>query len=125
MPGKILLVSYLFPPVGGIGVQRALSLAKYLPRCGYEIHVLKASNAGGPVQDPELTRQIPQEVPVYKAFTPEIPFAIRQKIWSRLSGGGTGQSQAAAGTSSGGWKRALRRIATRIMCPEPEILWVP
>ena len=30
--GKILLISYLFPPVGGIGVQRALSLAKYLPR---------------------------------------------------------------------------------------------
>ena len=45
---KILIVSYLFPPVGGIGVQRALSMAKYLPRCGYEVYVLKAGNAGGP-----------------------------------------------------------------------------
>src|ERR1017187_6858188 len=45
---KILIISYLFPPMGGIGVQRALSLAKYLPYCGYEVHVLKAMNAGGP-----------------------------------------------------------------------------
>jgi hypothetical protein len=40
---KILIMSYLFPPVGGIGVQRALSLAKYLPPCGFEVHVLKAN----------------------------------------------------------------------------------
>src|SRR5206468_10667490 len=43
---KILIISYLFPPVGGIGVQRALSMAKYLPACGFQVHVLKATNAG-------------------------------------------------------------------------------
>lgn len=124
MAGKILLISYLFPPVGGIGVQRALSMAKYLPRCGYEIYVLKAGNAGGPVHDPALARQIPAEVSVYQAFTPEIPFAIRQKLWSRLAGK-SGGAKPAAGASAGGWKRLLRRAATRLLCPEPEILWVP
>jgi len=126
MPRKLLIVSYLFPPVGGIGVQRALSLAKYLPRCGYEVHVLKAGNAGGPVRDPVLTQQIPPEVHVYEAFTPEIPFVIRQKLWSRLMGrssnGGIAPAKAAP---SGGWKRLLGRAATRLFCPEPEILWVP
>src|SRR4051794_9334077 len=47
---NILIISYLFPPVGGIGVQRALSMAKYLPACGFNVHILKATNAGGPVQ---------------------------------------------------------------------------
>ncbi len=121
---KILLVSYLFPPVGGIGVQRVLSMAKYLPPCGFDVFVLKASNAGGPVLDPALNSQIPPEVSVYEAFTPEIPFAIRQKLWSRLAGSGS-NGRAPAGNSSGGWKRLLRRAITRMLCPEPEILWVP
>src|ERR1039458_1423775 len=56
---RILIMSYLFPPVGGIGVQRALSLARYLPQCGFDVHVLKATNSGGPVMDPELLRMVP------------------------------------------------------------------
>src|SRR3954447_26131775 len=84
---RILLISYLFPPVGGIGVQRALSLAKYLPQCGFDVHVLKATNAGGPVYDPDLIRQIPTSVKVHEAFTPEIPFHFRQKLWARLTKG--------------------------------------
>ena len=75
---KLLLISYLFPPVGGIGVQRALSLAKYLPQSGFEVHVLKATDAGGPVYDPALLKQVPPAVRVHRAFTPEIPFHVRQ-----------------------------------------------
>ena len=55
--GKILLISYLFPPVGGIGVQRALSLAKYLPQSGFEVYVLKATPRKGykpPDRDSEV-----------------------------------------------------------------------
>jgi glycosyltransferase involved in cell wall biosynthesis len=123
---KILLISYLFPPVGGIGVQRALSLAKYLPKSGFEVHVLKATNAGGPVYDPELTRQIPPEVRVHEAFTPEIPFAIRQKLWAKLSGGGKAVAkEPKAKQPEHTWKTLITGAAKRILCPEPEILWVP
>src|SRR5258708_32397576 len=82
---KILIISYLFPPVGGIGVQRALSLAKYFPGCGYEVHTLMATNAGGSVYDPDLVGQIPPLVRVHQAYAPEIPFAVRQKLWARLT----------------------------------------
>ena len=128
---KILIVSYLFPPVGGIGVQRALSMAKYLPRCGYEVHVLKAGNAGGPVHDPALVRQIPADVHVYEAFTPEIPFALRQKLWSRFMSGrgkppaGAPQNGNAPARPKKSWKRLLSTVVSRVLCPEPEILWVP
>lgn len=124
MPRKILIVSYLFPPMGGIGVQRALSLAKYLPRCDYEVHILKASNAGGPVRDPALLRQIPPGVTVHEAFTPEIPFSVRQKLWSRLSGRDRKAGPAQTG-SPPPWKRLLKLAVSRVLCPEPEILWVP
>ena len=105
---KILIISYLFPPVGGIGVQRALSLAKYLPRSGFEVHVLKATSAGGPVYDPDLLKQIPSGVRVHQAFTPEIPFTLRQKLWSRLKGNGQTHSngkQTTAGLFAKGMDR--------------------
>jgi glycosyltransferase involved in cell wall biosynthesis len=116
--------------MGGIGVQRALSLAKYLPRCGFEVHVLKATNAGGPVHDPELVRQIPAEVQVHEAFTPEIPFKIRQKLWARLN---SGAKKVADGVPRGAAPAAKKlsltavvaRTVKRILSPEPEILWVP
>jgi glycosyltransferase involved in cell wall biosynthesis len=122
---KILIISYLFPPVGGIGVQRALSLAKYLPPCGFEVHILKANNAGGPVRDPDLVRQIPAGVKVHNAFTPEIPFTIRQKLWMRIKGKGTPQGIDKVNATGSSWKNLLTRAAQRILCPEPEILWVP
>jgi glycosyltransferase involved in cell wall biosynthesis len=123
--GKILLISYLFPPVGGIGVQRALSLAKYLPQCGFEVHVLKATNAGGPVYDPDLVRQIPPDVKVHEAFTPEIPFHIRQKLWTRLSGGKAPAEPLNGSRPGFSWKKLATGTVKRILSPEPEILWAP
>jgi glycosyltransferase involved in cell wall biosynthesis len=124
---RLLLISYLFPPNGGIGVQRALSLAKYLPDSGFEIHVLKARNAAGPVEDAALLKQVPAEVRVHEAFTPELPFAFRQNLWKWLSRDKNGVSATPGKPSKGTvwWKRAPIELGRRILCPEPEILWVP
>ena len=84
---KILIVSYLFPPAGGIAVQRALSFAKYLPQHGWDVHVLKAWDTAAPVKDPGLRSHIPSSVTVHEAFTPEIPFELRQKLWAWMRGG--------------------------------------
>ena len=121
---KILIISYLFPPMGGIGVQRALSMAKYLPQCGYQVHVLKATNAGGPVVDPDLVRQIPAGVTVHEAFTPELPFAVRQKLWARLKSRPTG-SNGNTKSKKFSLKGFLAAGAKRLLSPEPEILWAP
>src|ERR1017187_553104 len=124
---KILIISYLFPPAGGIAVQRALSLAKYLPGCGFDVHVLSASNAAGPVRDPDLLRQVPAGVTLHSAFTPEIPFGVRQWLWKRLSGGGKAHpSKSAMASERPFWaKRLVAEAAKRVLCPEPEVLWVP
>ena len=122
---RILIVSYLFPPAGGIAVQRSLSLAKYLSESGHEVHVLKA-NTEGPVSDPGLIRHIPSSVQVHEAFAPEIPFAFRHKVWSKLSGsrpGGAAVSQEEASRFS--VKRLIVRGVKNLLCPEPEIMWIP
>ena len=124
---KVLIVSYLFPPAGGVAVQRALSLAKYLPESGFEVHVLRASNPAAPVLDPGLLKHVPKSVTVHQALTLELPFAFRQKVWGWLSGSKTKSPQGASGRAgrSRGWKSFVTRGVRRILCPEPEVLWVP
>jgi glycosyltransferase involved in cell wall biosynthesis len=122
---RILLISYLFPPAGGIGVQRALSLARYLPDCGYEVHVLQAKNAAAPVNDPELLSRVPVSVVVHHAFTPEIPFTLRQQLWKKLSGRSEAIDIKASTQKPPRWKTLLSGMVKRVLSPEPEILWVP
>jgi len=125
----ILIISYLFPPAGGIAVQRALSLAKYLPASGFEVHILRASNAAAPVMDPALCRHVPKSVSVHSAFTPEIGFWLRHTIWNWLSQRRTGSTAQAGLHSSPLPNRGLRAFVAglfrRILCPEPEVLWFP
>ena len=78
---RLLLITYVFPPFGGIPVQRALNFARYLPGHGIEVHVLTAWNAAAPVRDESLLSRVPSAVKVHRVFTPEPPFYLRKKIW--------------------------------------------
>jgi glycosyltransferase involved in cell wall biosynthesis len=126
---RLLILSYLFPPAGGVAVQRALSLSKYLPGCGFDVHVLTARNAAAPTRDPGLLAQVPAGVHIHSAFTPELPFAFRQAAWKWLTGGKNSRGPASPGSAPNGrpplWKRLPAALVRRILCPEPEILWVP
>ena len=124
-PPKLLIISYLFPPAGGIAVQRALSFTKYLSRMGFDVHVLSAGTAGAPVLDPGLLRHISPEVTLHRAFAPTVPFALREKIWKMLSrhgkaGEGRVTSKSGARPSSG-----VMDLVKQVICPDPEIVWVP
>lgn len=125
MRKKVLIISYLFPPAGGVAVQRALSLAKYLPACGFEVHVLRASNGAAPVHDPGLLKHVPAGVQIHHAATLEPSFKLRQRVWSWFSRSKKGMEKNASGARPGGWKARVTRMVRRILCPEPEVLWVP
>lgn len=123
-PIRLLLIAYAFPPIGGIMVMRALSLAKYLPACGFEVHVLSAANAAAAQRDPGLLAHVPDSVTLHHAFTPELPFHFRKRLWNLVSGyknRPSAQSPSPA-PESGSW---LANLARRIFCPDPQVAWVP
>jgi hypothetical protein len=123
---RILLISYLFPPMGGIGVQRALSIARYLPDHGFELHVLRAPNAAGPVIDPALANLVPSNVHQHGAFTPEVPFALRQKAWQWLNRKKNRRPiNTTAKLVTTGKQPLASQVIRKVLAPEPEILWVP
>ncbi len=79
---RILIVSYFFPPMGGIGGFRALKLAKYLPRFGWEVTILTARVPAYYSFDETLEREIPAGTRVLRTASWD-PF----RTYARLVGG--------------------------------------
>src|SRR3954453_11927931 len=82
---RILLMAYFFPPAGGVSVQRALSLARYLPADGCQLDVLTTRNGVYPVRDEALLGEVPASVRIHRAFTPEPPYALRKRAWNIIA----------------------------------------
>jgi hypothetical protein len=123
---RVLLISCYFPPVGGVQVQRALSLAKYLPDFGIDLHVLTTRNPSVPTFDNGLLAQISPKVRVHRALTLEPPFHLRKKIWSRFKEPAAVSIRESAKSSLfGGARRVLGNTVARLLCPDPQVLWYP
>lgn len=120
-PRKLLLVTYEFPPFGGIPVQRVLNFAKYLPDLGVEVHVLTARNAASPIRDESLLAQVPPAVRVHRAFTPEPPFHLRKRVWEMFFGGHAARD--APAPRAGGFQSRLKDLVRRPLLPDPQVLW--
>jgi len=128
MSSRVLLIAYLFPPAGGVGVLRALSFAKYLPQSGHQVHVLSAWNPTAPTLDPDLLNHVPKNVKVHRAFTPELPFHFRQKLWKFIAPAGPKKPQEnskIAAENKAGLKSTLGGLIRRFLSPDPEVVWVP
>ena len=125
---NLLLITYSFPPFGGVGVHRALSLARYLPENGWNVHVLTARNPSAVGSDAELLRLIPEQVAVHRIPTLDLPFAIKKTI-KRLIGGGHSAPQPAAipetQPASPSLKKRLKQTFMELLTPDPQVLWLP
>jgi len=132
---NVLLVSYHFPPSGAIGVQRALAYIRYLRLHGFSVSVLTATMPQTPAYDPELCKSIPSDVRVHRAWNPELPFALRDQTWKRLTSGhrqsvkvqdSTARKAAGADRDGPHWAIAtLRSFAQRLLFPDPQTTWIP
>lgn len=95
----VLVLTYRWPPQGGVSVQRATKFVKYLARQGWRPVVHTVTNPYAPVKDQGLARDVPAGVAVYRTPTVEWE-AVESQIAGlvkRLRGGGQ-----AAGTRGAG-----------------------
>jgi hypothetical protein len=119
-PKRILVVAYLFPPVGGAGVQRAVKFVKYLPDYNWLPSVLTAENPSVPVFDESLQDDIPEDTILRRARTREPGYGVKQAV--------VADSDADNGWSGRLWrtgKTALRQAAKLALQPDSQILWWP
>ncbi len=122
---NVLLITFSFPPAGGVGVMRALSLAKYLPQCGVNVDVLTARNAPAVIRDEALLAQVPDSVRVHRTWTLDLPFALRKgikKLLQREGGKAPAQSRTSATPTR---PNALKTLVANLLLPDPQIGWLP
>ena len=63
---SLMIVSYLFPPTGGAGVQRNLKYSKFLTQFGWSVSVLSVKSILYHAYDEKLCLQIPENVRVIR-----------------------------------------------------------
>ena len=131
---NVLLITFSFPPAGGVGVLRALSFAKYLPENDVRIDVLTARNAPAVGKDMSLLKQVPAEVTVHRTWTLDLPFALRKGVKKLLSGRGAKASavkappstpKAAEAKPSRETGNPLKRMIANLLLPDPQVGWLP
>jgi glycosyltransferase involved in cell wall biosynthesis len=126
---KVLLITYLFPPSGGVGVPRALGYVRYLPQNGSQVVVLTPQRPATAYYDPGLQKLIPGETVICRAFNPEIPYRWKNAIWRLLSSRGSvqpGQNPNSSSHSCGSaLNLAIQRGVRRVFFPDIQSIWVP
>src|ERR1035437_1060481 len=119
---NVLLVTYSFPPAGGVGVLRAASLARYFPAEGIRLDVLTARNASAVGSDPTLLEKIPAAVNIHRTVTLDLPFGIKKWIKKLITGGKPRKDTAAA---PAGQPNFLKRVLQDALLPDPQVTWLP
>ena len=130
---NLLLITFSFPPAGGVGVLRALSLAKYLPADGIRVDVLTARNAPAVGKDLSLLRQVPEGVTIHRTWTLDLPFAVRKAVKKLVSGRAAARPHAARSqraapappTANAAPASPVRRLLANLLLPDPQIGWLP
>ncbi len=85
MNKKVLIITYYWPPAGGVSVLRCLKFAKYLKKLGWEPIVYKPSNADYPHYDENNFRDIPEGITILEHPIKE-PYGIFKKLSGRKKG---------------------------------------
>ena len=137
MGGRVLVVTYFFPPVGGVGVQRTLKYVTYLPRWGWEPVVVAPGDPAFPVRDPSLMTTLAPGLEVHRTASLEpgrLPSVAARLLSRRRSGSSAAVTPDLTASSARGSLplRVLRklsilwnRIWAVLLFPDGVIAWMP
>ena len=117
---KLLIISYYWPPAGGVVTYRLLKFIKYLQPLGWQITVYVPNNPRYENMDPSLEEQVPSGVTVIRHPIVE-PLA-----WlSRLSQKGNANTTLSAQSKHAGWAARLALwIRGNLFIPDARRLWI-
>jgi len=66
MPGKVLIITYYWPPAGGIAVQRWVKFSKYLGDYDWEAVIFTVSNGHYQLTDNSMLKDVRKELTIIK-----------------------------------------------------------
>lgn len=133
---RVLIIAYIFPPLGGSGVQRTTKFVKYLPELGWQPVVLTVSSPSLAEVDASLLAELPNDLPIYRAPDVRLPQLLRKAarglgiISSPAHLSAKHDSHLSALSSAKPSKSGLRRTLSRfadvwLQIPDQFVYWFP
>ncbi len=120
---KVLVITYYWPPSGGVGVQRWLKHTKYLPEWGWEPVVLTPSNPFFDLKDPSLEKDILPETEVLKIPIWE-PYKLAETFSGKKGQENMNRGMALEGSRKGLLSDLMVWMRGNILIPDPRLFWV-
>ena len=118
----MLIITYYWPPSGGVGVQRWLKFSKYLPDNNWSPIIYTPENPNYDLIDNSLEEDLPKNIQVIKKPIWE-PFALYQKLFGK-KGATTRSGIVSEGKHSSILKRLSIWVRGNLMLPDPRVFWV-
>lgn len=135
MSGRVLVITYYFPPLGGVGVQRTLKYVKYLPQSGWQPIVVTPARPAYTVRDATLLDEVPSILQVERtgSFEPaRLPNAVEAFLDRRRSASSGPSTDAPVGPAGASLQARLltksmvvwNRVWGSLLFPDAAVGWV-
>ena len=120
---RVLIITYYWPPSGGITVLRCLKIAKYLRQYGWEPVIFTAEGAHYPTLDPSNERDVPEGVEVLRQKIWE-PYALYKKFMGKPADENV-NNVFYTDSAAGGWKHDLAVwVRSNFFIPDARATWI-
>jgi len=122
---NVLLITYAFPPAGGVGTLRAASLARYFPEFDIRFDVLTTRNPSSVGTDDSHLRDIPPGVTIHRTMTLDLPFGPKKWLKRMLSRGNKTAKPTVVTLPTPSKPSFLQRTLQNLLLPDPQVTWLP
>ncbi len=119
---KILIISYYWPPSGGVGVQRWMNFALQLKNRGWEPTVLTPKNPQFEIKDEKLLGRV-HEIPTIKLPIWE-PFNLFHKLTGNKDRKNVQQGLVLEKSEKGIKDKLMVWVRGNLLVPDPRRFWV-
>jgi glycosyltransferase involved in cell wall biosynthesis len=128
---KVLMISYCFPPMSVVGVYRTIKFVKYLRDFDWEPVILTIKNPKDHAYNPELFKDIPEGVKVFRTNIIEpLSWWERRQLSRRSRGNKQGNTGEAAligseqRSNNGVFTHAKKFAAACLATPDKSAFWL-
>jgi glycosyltransferase involved in cell wall biosynthesis len=120
---KVLIISYYWPPSGGISVLRSLKIAKYLRNFGWEPIVFVPQDADYPSYDKSNFKDIPEDLTILRGPIWE-PFKLFRLLTGKKKGSNVINVLVANDTKRGLMHQFSVWIRSNFFIPDARKFWI-
>lgn len=121
---RVLIITYYWPPSGGITVLRCLKIAKYLRQYGWEPIIYTAENAHYPFIDHSNDKDIPADIEIIKGKIWE-PYGLYKKFTGQKSDTNVNNVFYTTEEKTGLKHKLAVWIRSNFFIPDARAKWIP